>query len=825
MRELTAFGIIFFFIILSSNLNAQDDYKIINLGNPINSFGDDYAPVISPDGLTLFFVSVRDGSILNSKGKPTHDFWGVKRTNRDKLDFQIPFNLDPDNPNGVNGLNSLFDEGVATFSPDGKKVYFTACGRSDEYGNCDIYMVELKKGNWSRAINLGSNVNSIYWDTQPSISPDGNRLYFTSNRPGPNGEKNIDIWYSDYDFENEEWGESKNLTQINTTGRECGPFIAPDNVTLFFSSDNYKPNLGGLDFYVTRFDLEFKSWGQPAHLSAPISTLEDDLFISLPASGDIMFFSSLRKDIQGVQGGLDIFAAYTKAMFNAVVLKITVKDDKTGEYIFSNITIKNPLTGRIIKDEITPEKPEIDLVISDTDFGDKPDSVKYVDWEIVAESEEHGITTQTVRVDNPKHPEFNDFRAFSDNIGITLEFAVKSSDVAAERVDTTNQSILSAYKNLVAFKDGKLVKLDTIFLKQQSVNVAKPLLNYVFFDENSSNLSERYIQIKKDRIKSFSFSSFHNQKTLYVYCNLLNIIGKRMTDFPEANIELVGCNMDFDNEKGNIALSEKRAETIKNYLTSVWNINPERINIKTRNLPEKSSNSTIPEGREENRRVEIYSDYSEITAPILTNDTMLIAEPEIIRFVDPVGVKFGEAFWTISIFDKNQNYKEFFGEGPTQNSIDWNTNDLTKYSSFGKDVKYEIVVNDKQIRKTIVGKDSIPIKLVKLSAQEEKKIEKFSLILFDFGSNKIGNANKNIIETINSKIHSNSDVRIIGYTDIIGDDNFNLRLSKSRSAEALKLIKHNRKQSDGLGEKELLYDNSLPEGRFYCRTVEITVEN
>ncbi len=814
-----------FMLLMSVVSSFTQDYKITNLGSPVNSAGDDYAPVISPDGMTLFYASVRDGSILTEKGEPSHDFWVVKRTSKDKLDFQIPYNLDPAGSKNSNSLNTPYHEGVATFSPDGKRIYFTACGRKNNYGSCDIYMVEKTKQGWSKAKNLGGNVNSTKWNAQPSISPDGSRLYFVSNRPGPNGNDNMDIWYSDYDSENDEWLEAINLKDINTSGKECGPFIAPDNVTLFFSSDKYKPNLGGIDFYLSRYNLENKTWGQPAHLSSPISTTEDDIFISLPATGDVMFFSSKREDVENSQGNLDIFAVYTKSLFNAIVLKITVKDEQTGEYIYSNITVKNPLTGRIVNDEISPENPVLDLVVADTDFGTMPDSVRFVDWELTAENDSRGKVSKTLRIENPRHPEFNDFRAFADNLGITLEFAVKTPDENAQRVDSPDQSILTAYNNLIAFQDDKQVKLDTIKIRQQEIFVSKPLLNYIFFDENSSTISNRYVEIGQDRSKSFKLESFNNNNPLDIYKNILNIIGKRMNDIKDANLKLVGCNMDFAEEKGNTGLSQLRAETLKNYLTNIWGINSDRISIQSRGLPEKSSNNSLQEGRQENRRVEISSDYSEILAPIFTKDTTLVVQPETIRFINPVDVKFGEAFWTISIFDRNNVYKEFFGEGATNHTIEWQTKDLSKSIKFEKDLKYEVVVNDKKIRKTIVSKDSIPIIFDKLdNIQKNKEIEKYSLMLFDFGSNRIEGANKRVIETINSRIKKNSLVKILGYTDSIGDDSYNLRLSKSRAAEASKLIKHSNTKSQGIGEQELLYDNSTPEGRFYCRTVEITIE-
>ncbi len=205
--------------------------RIINLGPVVNWKGLDYAPTVSADGKTLYFVSNRPGSKVNPKiGKPSHDFWATKKNDRLDTIFFKPFNIDTTTVWGYQGVNTPENEGVASIAADGQTLYFTACSRPDGLGDCDIYKTTIEGDKWSRPYNLGPNVNSKYFDAQPSISPDQSRLYFVSTRPGPNSDgnnekwDNMDIWYSDFDPETEEWLPAKNLTEINTPLQDCGPF-------------------------------------------------------------------------------------------------------------------------------------------------------------------------------------------------------------------------------------------------------------------------------------------------------------------------------------------------------------------------------------------------------------------------------------------------------------------------------------------------------------------------------------------------------------------------------------------------------------------------
>src|SRR5690606_838185 len=125
----------------------------------------------------------------------------------------------------INSQN--FNEGAHCISPDGKYLFFTGCNRPEGLGSCDIYVSKLENGEWSEPYNLGAPINTKGWESQPSISADGNTLYFVSNRQG--GQGGYDIWKSTL-MSNGKWSEPQNLgPQINTPYDESAPFIHADN--------------------------------------------------------------------------------------------------------------------------------------------------------------------------------------------------------------------------------------------------------------------------------------------------------------------------------------------------------------------------------------------------------------------------------------------------------------------------------------------------------------------------------------------------------------------------------------------------------------------
>ena len=148
-------------------------------------------------------------------------------------------------------------------------MVFTKCdNRKDGYGSCDIYFSEVKNGRWTAAANIGSPINSRDWESQPSLSADGQMLYFASRRSTGMGKS--DIWLSSRNEEGK-WSRPKLLSdKINTKGDDQSPFIHPDGQTLYFMS-NGRTGMGGFDLYYSRKQSD-GTWGEPVNLGYPINT-------------------------------------------------------------------------------------------------------------------------------------------------------------------------------------------------------------------------------------------------------------------------------------------------------------------------------------------------------------------------------------------------------------------------------------------------------------------------------------------------------------------------------------------------------------------------
>ncbi len=297
---------------------------IVNLGSSVNSISNEEAPIISPDGKRLYFCSNRIGSIENANS-PTYDLWCASKKDRLSTIFEMAYNLDPkisqDKSNSNNlielGLNTNKDELSGTMSADKGTIIFSSKNRHDGLGEEDLYKAKIEGDKFGKPINI-IKLNSKHIDTHPSLSIDGKKIFFASTRPGPNSngdnlnQENMDIWFSEYDYETDEWTIPKNIEEINSKQCDQTPFIAADNETLFFASNGWSPNFGGLDLYVSKYDPTTKKFSKPRNLGKVVNSKGDEKFITMPASGELFYFTSNRNDIPDYQGGMDIFMCFIK---------------------------------------------------------------------------------------------------------------------------------------------------------------------------------------------------------------------------------------------------------------------------------------------------------------------------------------------------------------------------------------------------------------------------------------------------------------------------------------------------------------------------------
>ncbi|QLH53918.1 MAG: hypothetical protein CH6_2373 [Candidatus Kapaibacterium sp.] len=358
----------------------------------------------------------------------------------------------------------------------------------------------------------------------------------------------------------------------------------------------------------------------------------------------------------------------------------------------------------------------------------------------------------------------------------------------------------------------------------------KPLLNYIFFDHNSDRIPDRYIKLTPEQTKTFNLDKLSSLDVLQTYYHILNIFGKKLKETPTTKVLIVGTNSGKGEEKNNLDLSLRRAKQVKDYLVNVWGIEPERIEVQARNLPKEPSNPEDPQGDEENRRVELYADDLRITEPIFSVDTLRKVDKLRITFYPKYQTGVDVRKWSIVVKQNGQAVKTFQGEGKPADSLVWEVDDKAfDQIVFGGKLDVEFYVYDflDQVGKataTPITINKITVDKKRMEGVTDREFEFYSLILFDFGKSKLGQEHKNVLEFINKRVTSESQVTIEGFTDNIGDEKVNRKISEKRAVEVAKWLGLKNAKTVGVGESYLLYDNSLPEGRFYCRTVRITIE-
>lgn len=325
-------------------IKSPVSFEPVNLGDSINTDGEEYMPYLTADGGTLFFTARKPGCIggfNNYNQSYLEDFYTSKYENGSWREAQ---NIGPP-------LNSDQNEGAATFSQDGRMVIFTACERRGGFGVCDLYWAVREGDTWTTPQSLGPRVNTPFWEAQPSLAHDNRTLYFASNRPGGLGKN--DIWVTR--LEKGYWTEAVNVgAPLNTAGNEYYPFIHADGLTMYFTSDG-RPGFGGLDFYMSRKNGE--NWGNPENLGYPINSPGEEHSLYVAPAGDRAFLSSTR--LKG-KGGFDIWEFKLDKKIQpqrAAYLRGFVFDSLNGKPLTAKVTLVDLETKEILRkvetDEIT----------------------------------------------------------------------------------------------------------------------------------------------------------------------------------------------------------------------------------------------------------------------------------------------------------------------------------------------------------------------------------------------------------------------------------------------------------------------------------------
>lgn len=323
------------------NADVASKYNPRPLSDTVNAFPMQYFPVLTVDQQSLIFTrrlgtTMQYDEDLVVSRKLADGSWGLPESISDHI-------------------NSEYNEGTCTISGDGRTLIFTSCYGREGYGSCDLYISVKTGDDWSTPQNLGANINTSAWESQPSLSSDGRTLYYVSNREDGIGKR--DIWSSSLD-ENDIWQKPVNLGRtVNTVGDEVSPFIHPNNKVLYFAS-NGLTGFGGFDIYYS--GVKGNTWTVPKNIGFPINTGEDQVSLFISSDGNKGYYSHEDNNDPGRKGRIYEFDVPESA-------KIECK----ANYVFGVVTdanTKSPIQADIELFDLKEDK-RVARVSSDASNG------------------------------------------------------------------------------------------------------------------------------------------------------------------------------------------------------------------------------------------------------------------------------------------------------------------------------------------------------------------------------------------------------------------------------------------------------------------------
>jgi len=335
----------------------------------VNTRWDEYLAALTPDGSAFYFTR---------RSQKRNKYDGPAGTLRQVEEFSMARALTASGgfPKLEEGkaleypFNAQYNEGGPSMTADNTFMAFTICERDERTGEqfCDLYYTTFTYGVWNGIRKFPEGINTDkHWESQPSISPNGDVLYFTSDRPGGFG--GLDI-YRAYRFSDGEWGDPENLgPAVNTKKNEKSPFIHPDSESLYFASDGH-PGMGGYDLFKIKVVRGSAGWEKPQNLGYPINTEKDEIGLMVTMDGQQAYFASNKINSAN---GWDIyyFDLYEAVQPEEVVL---VKGQlKTADFVTDDepkVVLKNSKTSQETNLNINEENGSFSAVVMKKELND-----------------------------------------------------------------------------------------------------------------------------------------------------------------------------------------------------------------------------------------------------------------------------------------------------------------------------------------------------------------------------------------------------------------------------------------------------------------------
>jgi len=311
--------------------------EIVSIGSPINTEFSEYVPVITPDESMMIYTYSGErskGGLLDPSGKPDVDgayYEDVMVSYKMRDDWLEPESI------GENINTNGHDASIA-LSVDGQSLFIYKQTKKD---HGDIYVSRLHADEWGKPEKLKGEINTDdSWEGSATLTANGQTLYFSSDREGGFGGRDL---YSATLQPDGSWGEIQNLgSTINTRYDDDAPFIHPDGKTMYYSSKGHN-SMGGYDIFYTY--LADGGWDAPENVGYPVNTIDDDRFYVLSADAKTGYYSTAGRSDNGMH---DIYTVapghFGKRPILALVVGVTKAD---GEPVEADITVSNDKTGEI----------------------------------------------------------------------------------------------------------------------------------------------------------------------------------------------------------------------------------------------------------------------------------------------------------------------------------------------------------------------------------------------------------------------------------------------------------------------------------------------
>ncbi|MES2565844.1 MAG: OmpA family protein [Bacteroidota bacterium] len=319
---------------------------IENMGKAVNSPYGDYSPVLTADQSTMIFTSRRAGSTGGQTYEGGRFFEDIYISRYINNEWSVAENIGTP-------INTDDNEASVGISPDGQEILIY----KDDNGDGNIYSTTLNGDIWSAPVKLNSNINSKHWEPSAFISANGQTIYFSSNRPGGFGGRDI---YVSMKTEKDEWGKAVNMGKlINTEYDEDSPFIHPDGITLFYSSNGNK-TMGGFDVLYSSLSENGSKWQESVNVGYPVNSPDDDIFYVVSPDKTKAYYTSFKEGGYGEKDNyvitfldqkkapLTLVKGVVKNSDNAVPkdVIITVTDNETEKVI--GVYKPNSKTGQYV---------------------------------------------------------------------------------------------------------------------------------------------------------------------------------------------------------------------------------------------------------------------------------------------------------------------------------------------------------------------------------------------------------------------------------------------------------------------------------------------